>query len=76
MERDPQIVRHSSYTPPHLRKKGNASRNGSATVEKGKQCSAMRKHTNRFIHQSASALEKMKDYPAFKEMTDRIKGNK
>lgn len=50
---------HHSYTPRHLRRRGNTAKNGGGQEEKSKMFRAIKKVSDRFIHQSASVLEKM-----------------
>lgn len=55
-----EIVRaNRSYTPRHLRRRGNTAKNGAGQEEKSKMFRAVKKVSDRFIHQSASTLEKM-----------------
>lgn len=52
----------NSYTPRRLRRKGNASRNGTVGPEKKRAFRAAKAKSDRFIHQSASMLEKPSVY--------------
>lgn len=50
---------HNSYTPRHLRRRGNTARNGAGQEEKSRMFRTVKKVSDQFIHQSASTLEKM-----------------
>lgn len=47
----------SSYTPRHLRRKKNASRNGSVDITKSQAFRKAAQRSKKFIHQSSSMLE-------------------
>jgi len=62
------------YTPRNLRRKGNANRNGTVGPEKKRAFRAAKKISDRFIHLSASELEKPKvysQYLSYKTACDR-----
>lgn len=64
----------SYYTPKHMRRKRNASRNGSVGPEKTKAFAKAKQLSDRFIHQSASTLAKPSmaaDYRAYCDKCDR-----
>jgi hypothetical protein len=63
-----------SYTPRHMRRKRNASRNGTVGPEKQRAFRTAAQISKRFIHQSASTLENPKiaaQYSEYKARCDR-----
>jgi hypothetical protein len=70
----PVYVQRSTYTPPHMRRRKNASRNGTVGPEKTKAFRTAAQLSKRFIHQSAAALEHPRlasEYAAYKARCDR-----
>lgn len=61
----------TSFTPRHLRRKGNASRNGSVGEEKQRAFRRVAQLSKQFIHQSANALEGNERYLAWCGKADR-----
>lgn len=53
------VKARSPYTPRHLRRRGNTTKNGGGQEEKSKMFRVIKKVSDQFIHQSASTLEKM-----------------
>lgn len=64
--------RHS-YTPRHLRRRGNTTKNGGGQQEKSKMMAAVKKVSDLFIYQPAAVLEKM---PAYQRYRRQFTGDK
>lgn len=68
-----------SYTPRHLRRRGNTSRNGTVGPEKSQAFRQAKREGDKFRHQSSSMLEKPSVYPhyaEYKRKTDAANGNR
>lgn len=65
----------NSYTPRHLRRKGNAGRNGSVDKTKSQAFRTAAQLSKQFIHQSASALESPKMRERYAEYCRRSDAN-
>jgi hypothetical protein len=60
------VKARSPYTPRHLRRRGNTAKNGAGQEEKSKMFRAVKRVSDQFIHQPASALEKMNSYQRYR----------
>lgn len=66
------VTPKQSYTPRNLRRKNNASRNGTVGPEKAQAFRSAKRISDKFIHQSASMLEKMgQQYAEYRGICDR-----
>ena len=68
----------ASYTPPHLRRRGNNRKNGPGQEEKSRMFRTIARRSKRFIFQKAGQLEKEgplnKEYAAWASKSTSGKG--